>query len=52
MLTAADKPRALNDPVGFNPSSLMKMLGYSWLGSRGVKPSPRLTGATSGSTSA
>jgi len=32
MVTAVDMPRALNDPVGFRPSSLMKTFGFSRLG--------------------
>ena len=31
MVTASESPRALNDPVGFRPSSLMNALGYSQL---------------------
>src|ERR1022692_3454115 len=50
MVTAADRPRALKEPVGLRPSSLMKTLGYSRLRSMGVKPSPRVTGGASGRT--
>ena len=52
MVTATDIPRALKEPVGFRPSSLMKTLANSRLGSMGVKPSPSETGGASGSTSA
>src|SRR6202022_3769411 len=51
MVTHAESPRALNDPVGLSPSSLMKILGYSRLASIGVKPSPSETGEASGRTS-
>ena len=46
---AADMPRALNDPVGFNPSSLMYKFGTPIFRpmdsacNNGVNPSPRLT---------
>jgi hypothetical protein len=43
-------PRALNDPVGFRPSSLISKFLYPWLGSMGVMPSPSVTGSASGST--
>ncbi len=52
MVIAAESPRALNEPVGFSPSSLIKTFRYSRLGSMGVKPSPSETGSASGSTSA
>src|SRR5207302_4172252 len=51
MVTARHSPRALKLPVGFKPSSLMKTFFSRRLGSMGVKPSPRETGATSGNTS-
>src|ERR1700733_2687285 len=50
IVTAAERPRALKDPVGFRPSSLMTTPGYSRLRSMGVKPSPRVTGGASGRT--
>ena len=50
-LIATEIPRALKDPVGFRPSSLIQTLGNSRLGRTGVKPSPSVTGLTSGRTS-
>jgi hypothetical protein len=50
MVTAAESPRALKEPVGLRPSSLMKTLGYSRLRSMGVKPSPSVIGVASGRT--
>ena len=57
MLTAAESPRALNELVGFCPSSFI----YRWLRPRvspsrractsGVIPSPSVTGVAAGSTS-
>src|SRR5438874_1769483 len=43
-LIAAEIPRALNDPVGFSPSSLIQTFGNSRLGRSGVEPSPSETG--------
>ena len=50
-LMATEIPRALNDPVGLRPSSLIQTLGNSRLGSRGVKPSPSVAGGTFGRAS-
>ncbi len=52
MVTAADNPRALNDPVGLMPSSLMYTPAVRRLSSIGVNPSPSVTGSASGSTAA
>src|SRR5581483_5532591 len=45
-------PRALNEPVGFRPSSLITTFSNSRLRNIGVKPSPSVTGSASGSTAA
>src|ERR1700735_3899885 len=48
IVTAADRPRALKEPVGFSPSSLMYTLALRRLRIIGVLPSPSDTGSTSG----
>ena len=50
-MVAVLMPRALNEPVGFSPSSLISRLAC-WLGNIGVNPSPSVTGSASGSTAA
>src|SRR5258708_34029876 len=50
-LTATVIPRALKEPGGFRPSSLIQTLGNSRLGRRGGNPSPSVIGKTVGGTS-
>src|SRR6185437_3491081 len=50
-LIATEIPRALNEPVGVKPSSLIQTLGNPRLRRTGVNPSPRVMALTSGRTS-
>ena len=50
-LIATVIPRALNEPVGFRPSSLIQTFGNSRLRRSGVNPSPSVIGSTLGRTS-